>query len=484
MYIDVNRYKHKNSDAEMIQSAIDEARLNGKAVVIPKYNERTGGCVWNIEKTILLYDESTVILQNAHLRLADGAICNMFTNSNARTELARTKEGKQRHIHILGVGKAILDGGIHNGMYEDNGIARKVMKKYDHHITENCTMYFQNVENIVIENLTFKNSRYWSMYFIYSAYGRVSNIHFESDSNVPNQDGVDVGKGSHNFIVEKITGCVGDNIIAINVTGHDIYGPKTEDIREGDVHNILIRDLLVYCVGGVSLIRLLNHDGYRIYNIRIENVIEISDPTENDAALAQNPDLTFITDDAGNLLPRRTIIPGEIGYRSESAIIIGESYWYESTPAKLGDTFGISVSNVITRSRFAVALNNTLSDSTFENIRIFGNGYMGAYFGHGEFENISFKNIRYDRDAAPHKDDENIYVEWNGTETKGYNCFYFNGSNVKNVEFDGVYANGNIPVVFGGHGEGEIKYNKVNADGIVMSALQGIDVTEAKGGKK
>lgn len=77
-------------------------------------------------------------------------------------------------------------------------------------------MYFQNVESIIIENLTFKNSRYWSMYFIYSAYGRVSNIHFESDSNVPNQDGVDMGKGTHNFIVEKITGCVGDNIIAIN----------------------------------------------------------------------------------------------------------------------------------------------------------------------------------------------------------------------------------------------------------------------------
>ena len=138
----------------------------------------------------------------------------------------------------------------------------------------------------------------------------------------------------------------------------------------------------------------------------------------------------------------------------------------------------------MTRSRFAVALNNTLCDSTFENIRIFGNGYMGAYFGHGEFENISFKNIRYDRDTAPHKDDENIYVEWNGTETKGYNCFYFNGSKVKNVEFDGVYTNGNIPVMFGGHGEGAIKCNNVNADGLVMSELQGIDITAANGGKK
>ena len=287
-----------------------------------------------------------------------------------------------------------------------------------------------------------------------------------------------MGKGTHNFIVEKITGCVGDNIIAINVTGHDIYGPKTEDIRRGDVHNILIRDLLVYCVGGVSLIRLLNHDGYRIYNIRIENVIEISDPTENDAALAQNPDLTFITDSEGNILPRRTIIPGEIGYRSESAIIIGESYWYEKTPAQKGDTFGISVSNIMTRSRFAVALNNTLTDSDFENIRLFGNGYMAAYFDKGEFENISFNNVRYDRDTAPHKDDENIFVEWNGTETHGYNCIYFNGAKVENVEINGLYPNGNIPVVFGGYGEGEIKCSNVNSNGLTMSELQGIKLSD------
>ncbi len=480
MYINVNDYKDKTSDWEMIQSAIDDAAITGKAVVIPKTNERTKKAIWDIDKTILLHSESILILQNAHLRLSDGAICNMFTNKNARTPLAETDEGKEKNIHILGVGKALLDGGIHNGMYEDNGITRKVMKKTNHHITENCMMYFQNVENIVIENITIKNQRYWGMYFIYSAFGRVSNIHFESDSNVPNQDGVDLGKGCHNFIIEKITGCTGDNIIAINVTGHDIYGPKVGDIRNGDVHNVIIRDLLVYGVGGCSLIRLLNHDGYRIYNISIENVIEVSDWSEDDAPLAQNPDLTIKTDDEGNILPRRTIIPGEIGYRSESAIIIGESYWYEETPAKHGDTFGISVRNVSTRSRYAVAINNTLLDSQFENIRIFGNGYMTAYMGKGTVENVKFSNIRYDRDAKPHKEDENTFVEWNGTETKGYNMVYFNGTNVKNVEFDGISANGHIPTVFGGMGSGEVLCKNINPCGAKLSATEGISVKEIK----
>jgi hypothetical protein len=48
---------------------------------------------------------------------------------------------------------------------------------------------------------------------------------------------------------------------------------------------------MCYGVGGCALIRLLNHDGYKIYNVRIDNVIEVSPWSENDAPVAQNPDL-------------------------------------------------------------------------------------------------------------------------------------------------------------------------------------------------
>lgn len=172
MFINVNNYKDKSSDSEMIQAALDEAQKNGKAVIIPKFNERTGKSVWNIDKTLLLYDESTLMLQNAHIRLADGAICNMFTNSNARTELAKTTEGTQRNIHVLGIGKAVLDGGIHNGMYEDNGIARKVMKKFDHHITENCTTFNDSKEKhpSLSEYFFILGKTLYSLFFIFFSF--------------------------------------------------------------------------------------------------------------------------------------------------------------------------------------------------------------------------------------------------------------------------------------------------------------------------
>lgn len=132
----------------------------------------------------------------------------------------------------------------------------------------------------------------------------------------------------------------------------------------------------------------------------------------------------------------------------------------------------------MTRARYAVCINNTLMDSVFENIRLFGNGYMAAYFGKGTVENVKFLNIRYDQEALPHKGDENTYVEWNGTETKGYNVVYFTGTDVKNVEFENVSPNGYIPTAFGGFGSGEIKCKNIESSGLTFSKIDGITVKE------
>lgn len=476
MYIDVNKFIGCTGDSEMIQSAVDEARETGEQVVIPKINKRTGKDVWNIDKTIYLYDGSIIVLQNCHLRLADGAICNMFANKNARTPLALEKEGKQKNIVIKGVGKALLDGGTHNGFYENNGIARNISAFPDRHISENCMIFFQNIEHLNIDNITIKDHRYWGICLYAVSLSRISNIHYESSSNVPNQDGVDLLKGSHDVIVENITGCVGDNIVALLATDDPIYCKSGENQRDGDIYNITVRNVMAYGVGGCALIRLLNHDGYRIYNVKIDNVIETSPWSENDAPVAQNPDLVIKCDENGKIYHERHLVPGEKGYRCEAAILIGESYWYNKTKAQHGDTFGISVSNVMTHSRYAVFINNTLLDSSFDNIRLFGNGFMAAYFGEGEVENLRFSNISYDKDCKPLKEDEHVYIDWNKTKSDGFSCVYFNGTKVKNVSFEGMFCNGKTDNVFGGHGTGRVTCKNVNAGGVRLSDAEGIDV--------
>ena len=87
-----NDYKELGSDSAMIQAAVDEAAKYGAAVVIPRYNERTGACCWVIDKTLLLPNDITIYLDDCFLTLADGVYENIFRNELAFT--AAALEGK------------------------------------------------------------------------------------------------------------------------------------------------------------------------------------------------------------------------------------------------------------------------------------------------------------------------------------------------------------------------------------------------------
>ncbi|MBR5271088.1 MAG: hypothetical protein IKV64_02775, partial [Clostridia bacterium] len=50
------------------------------------------------------------------------------------------KKNRQKNITVKGIGGALLDGGVHNGIYEKNGIVRKVPQKTDYKATQNTMM--------------------------------------------------------------------------------------------------------------------------------------------------------------------------------------------------------------------------------------------------------------------------------------------------------------------------------------------------------
>ena len=108
-------------DSERIQEAINAAAKDGVGkVVIPHYNKASDSTKWIIDRTILLPSDITVVLDNAYLIMAEGVMCRMFENSNAQLSVGKTMEGEQKNINIIGVGKAVLDGGVHNGLTELN----------------------------------------------------------------------------------------------------------------------------------------------------------------------------------------------------------------------------------------------------------------------------------------------------------------------------------------------------------------------------
>ena len=101
------------SGYEYITSKIDEA-------IKDESRTATVSGAWEIAQAVRLPSNFTLILQDCHLRMADGCYSNMFVNEHHDTEIGRTIDGRDTNISIIGRGEAILDGGKYNGLSEKN----------------------------------------------------------------------------------------------------------------------------------------------------------------------------------------------------------------------------------------------------------------------------------------------------------------------------------------------------------------------------
>ena len=178
------------SDSESIQNAINYAANSGIGrVIIPRVNERTGKCIWDIEEAVILRSEIEIILDNSLLRQADGAFDNVF-RSHLLTEDAQEPANQVHGIRIIGRGKAVIDGGVHNGITE-----RDYKLNGGKHMSVNNMILLLNTRDFVIEGISFEHQRFWAINLIYSEYGRLSNLHFYCEAENPNLDGIDLRNG-------------------------------------------------------------------------------------------------------------------------------------------------------------------------------------------------------------------------------------------------------------------------------------------------
>lgn len=338
----------KESDSLTIQAAIERAcELKENKIVIPRINARTGEALWEIGETIFLPSDFTLILDNCHLRMADGVYCNMFCNKNAYTKECE----EQKNIVIAGIGNVILDGGTPNGLTEKTSSSNGLPG-----IINNTMIFFRNVSGFSVENIHIKEQRWWGMTFMYCEQGRISNIGFSATNIVPNQDGIDLRVGCHDIIIENITGKTGDDTIALTaVTGRLYQDFKTEN-KNDDIYNVIIRNVSASVTGGHHIVRLLNHDGIKLYNILIDGIM---DRSEN--------------------------------VKAKAALKIGDSRYSKIRRAVLHETHNITARNIISKAKAAVLLGGTVSDSYFSNIQQYG-GYAIQSVS-CEVENLCFDGV-------------------------------------------------------------------------------------------
>lgn len=365
------------TDAEQIQNAITEAKKSGtNRVCIPRHNDRTGADIWSIDRTVFLPSDIEIVFDNAHLRLADGAFCNMFANESITKEISRTPTGEQKNITLCGIGNAVLDGGTYNGLSEKNS-----EKDGLPHISVNTTLLFFNVSNLRVENLSVINQRWWGITNIFVHDAVFRNLRFEADLSridsdgvhhpdeipqtyneiyVKNADGIDLRIGCHDVLIENITGFTEDDTVALTALGG--FERKLGLVVEGqstDLHDVKIRNVAsdsYMC----AVVRLLNDEGNKLYNIDIDGVTHV--------------------------------YSGKHTKRPEFVVRIGDMN-YAKKHSTLGDTHRISVKNVYSHGKFAVGLFKGLVDAELDNIIVADGGSYG--FGSHEGGNAVIENVRF-----------------------------------------------------------------------------------------
>lgn len=444
------------SDSAQIQAAVDAAAEAGGIAVVPKRNPRTGLDRWEIGETILLPDSVVLKLVGAHLRFRDDFVGNMFRNRNADTPLGRTLAGTQHDVTILGMNGAVLDGGRYNGIIE-----RGMSYPGAPSSIGNVMLLLHNVRRFRLEGLTIRDSRFYSCMMTYCEDVTIRDMTVESHCNVPNQDGFDVFTGCHNVLIENVRGCAGDDMVAITNLNWKTIRHLTVEGACKDIRDVIVRNLQVYSANGCALVRILNHDGLRIYRVLIDGVQETSPWGEGDAATAPNPDLAGELDEHGRFFMRVPQVLGEHGYRTDAAVRIGEKFWYTDRPAEPGELWGVTVRNVSVHAQAALAISGTLSDASFENVRLHGNGFRAVLFNGGLMRNLIFRDLLWESNCLPHPEDGRIDVDWNDTHTAGLSAVWLGGCRFENVRFDGMRVGRGLESVFGGDFTGELRAENV-----------------------
>lgn len=247
-----------DTDAQSLQNALDAAA--GKALLIPRYNARTGESIRNIDKTLRIPSDTTVILLDAHLRLEDFTYCNLFTN-----------EKGAKNIRILGVGSAVLDSGKFNGLKEKNADTLGFGP-----ITDNALLFFAGVEGLKTEHLHLIQNRWYCVYCVACQNARLADLDLCAHPNFPDMGGIRLHGGCRNVLVENVTGLTGEDAIVLCAEDGDdrLFASACTDVS--DIH---IRTVKVNA-SRASMVLLKARDGRKIHRIRVENLLDCSLPEQ------------------------------------------------------------------------------------------------------------------------------------------------------------------------------------------------------------
>ena len=380
------------NDSEILNNAVQDRGADGIVVIPPRQIDETRD-YWLLDSAILLPENTTVILQNVKIKLSDRCRDNFFRTANCG--LGIDDPLPIRNVHIRGEGVCLLEGADHPRATGDStklqhapcphfpeDICRvadwipeerrtpDTLNFWDIHNHSYGTdagkegesqygdwrgigILFANTKDFSISGLRIKESHGWAISLEACSHGRIEKIDFDARMhklidgtymNTENQDGIDLRNGCHHITISDITGCTGDDVIALTaIAPKSPYRPggslRSTHVmhndwsrREKDIHDIIIRNVIAHSYL-CYVIRLLPAMA-SVYNVVIDGVID-TQPNQN---LNYGGTLLLGCDD------------GEYGKNERDGMR------------------NIFVSNVSCNSRYAIEIAGFLTDSVITNV--------------------------------------------------------------------------------------------------------------------
>ena len=378
----------EGTDVARINQAIEVASRQGLRVVIPRHNEGRNGNIWLLDSAILVRNNTTLELDNCHVKLSDRCRDNMIRSANCG--LGITDIRPMKGVHIYGVGNAVLEGADHPRATGDSaktlgkrtyGTDAGVEGESQTGDWRNIGILLAEVEHFSIRNIHIKDAHCWAVSLERCGFGRVCDIHFTAEEHrmidgaretILNQDGLDLRQGCHDISIERLSGQTGDDLLALTNINHAaaVAGTDTSTMvsaanrREGgvdDIRNIFIRQIAGHSHGGHHVVRFLNAGGLKIYNVVLDGLIDTSPP----------------------------------GRPCKATLKIGDANprWGGVTP--VGDTNRLLLSNISSASRHTILIAGSLTDSAISNVvrHTQGGAPITYESGREHVKNVQISNV-------------------------------------------------------------------------------------------
>ena len=354
------------NDSESIQNAVNKAaELGINKVTIPRYNKRSDSFQWIITESIKLPSYMVVILDNCYLTLDKGAYCNIFVNSECYTSAGTSLGGEQVGIKLIGEGNVVFDGGEHNGLFERNQHQYGLPSVWN-----NAFVLFHNVKDFAIENIHFGHLRWNAIALLYARHGKLSNLSFmeyENQPGLPDLGCIYVRLGCNNLFIQDINAKSSYAGITLGASKKDFKDQTAVVGKPTDISDVIVRNITTDPFRGSSIL-MYNNDGCKLYNILVEGVMDTS---------------------------RR-----ETKHRPRAIVEIGNPFPSVAERENcMGETYNITVRNIVSRAFAAVRISGNLNNSSFYNLKTYDDALTLVATGkNAVLENVLFDGLFYNCD--------------------------------------------------------------------------------------